>query len=63
VSSLSSPTTDPLRLVNEARIRELGQGAGLSGWTDEEVAELLVSLEKGAHRRAAAGGIEIPKAA
>ena len=47
----------------EARIRELGQGADLSGWTDEQVAELLVSLEKAAQRRAAAGGIQIPEAA
>lgn len=47
----------------EARIRELGQGADLSGWTDDQVAELLVSLEKAAQRRAAAGGIEIPEVA
>jgi hypothetical protein len=56
-------TTDPIRAVDEARIRELGQGADLSGWTDKQVAELRQSLEKSAQRRAAAAGVEIPEVA
>jgi hypothetical protein len=51
------------RAANEARIHELRPGAELSSWTDEQVAELVESLEKAAQRRAAAGGLDLSGAA
>jgi hypothetical protein len=40
------------RQENEQRIRALGPGtADLSGWSDDEVAELRQSLEQAAKRR------------
>ena len=59
VSSVSSPASDPHRQENEARIRDLGPGtADLSGWSDDDLAELRQSLEQAAIRRAS--GIAIP---
>ena len=47
----------------ENRIRELGHSSDLSGWSDEELPELLQSLEAANTRRAAAAVIAIPEAA
>jgi len=63
MSSLSSPTTDPLRLANEARIRELRPDVDPSGWADDEVADMRQSLEQAAKRRAAAAGLVAMEAA
>jgi hypothetical protein len=43
------------REENEQRIREHGRSTDLSGWSDEDVAELLQSLEQAAIRRRATG--------
>jgi predicted P-loop ATPase len=53
-----SPQTISGRQADEQRIRELGRSADLSGWPDNEVAELRQSLEQAAIRRAS--GIAIP---
>jgi hypothetical protein len=58
-----SPQTISGRQADEQRIRELGHSADLSGWSDEELPELLQSLEAAHTRRVAAAGIAIPEAA
>jgi hypothetical protein len=63
VSSVSSPASDPQRQENEQRIRELGRSADLSGWPDDEVAELRQSLEQVAKRRASGFAIPVQEAA
>ena len=46
------------RQENEQRIRELGRSTDLSGWSDDEVADLLQSLEQAARRQAGSGLLE-----
>jgi hypothetical protein len=58
LSRMSQPISAPHRQENEQRIRELGRSADLSGWPDNEVAELRQSLEQAAIRRAS--GFAIP---
>ena len=63
---VAQPTGSPAvsgRQADERRIRELGHSADLSGWSDEELPELLQSLEAAHTRRTAAAGIAIPEAA
>ena len=43
------------RQENEQRIRELGRSNDLSGWSDDEVADLVQSLEQAARRQAGSG--------
>jgi hypothetical protein len=59
VSSVSSPASDPRRKENEHRIRELGHSKDLSGWSDEELPDLLQTLEQAAIRRSS--GFAIPE--
>ncbi|MCP9882002.1 hypothetical protein KBY65_05860 [Cyanobium sp. Alchichica 3B3-8F6] len=51
------------RQAIDARLRELKPATDLSGWSDEELPELLQSLEAAHTRRAAATGIAIPEVA
>ena len=60
VSQVSHPDlveliTPSNREENEQRIREHGRSTDLTGWSDEDVAELLQSLEQAAIRRRASG--------
>jgi len=55
LSRTSQPLYDPRRQENEQRIRELGRSNDLSGWSNEDVADLLQSLEKAARRKADSG--------
>ena len=43
------------RQENEQRIRELGHSTDLSAWSDDEVTDLLQSLEQAARRQAGSG--------
>jgi hypothetical protein len=51
------------RQENEARIRELGHSKDLSGWPDNEVAELRQSLEQVAKRQASGFAIPVQEVA
>jgi hypothetical protein len=52
------------RQEDEARIRELGHStADLSGWPDDEVAELRQSLEQVAKRQASGFAIPVQEVA
>ena len=55
LSRTSQPLCAPQRQENEQRIRELGRSTDLSGWSDDEVADLLQSLEQAARRQAGSG--------
>ena len=55
LSRTSQPLCAPQRQENEQRIRELGHSTDLSGWSDDEVADLLQSLEQAARRQAGSG--------
>ena len=43
------------RKTHEQRIRELGRSTDLRGWSDDEVADLVQSLEQAARRQAGSG--------
>ena len=47
----------------EQRIRELGHSKDLSGWSDDELPDLLQTLEQAAIRRASAFAIPLQEAA
>ena len=47
----------------EQRIRELGHSKDLSGWSDEELPDLLQTLEQAAKRRASGFAIPVQEAA
>ena len=55
LSRTSQPLCAPQRQENEQRIRELGHSTDLSGWSDDEVADLVQSLEQAARRQAGSG--------
>ena len=55
LSRTSQPLCAPQRQENEQRIRELGHSTDLSGWSDDEVADLLQALEQAARRQAGSG--------
>ena len=55
LSRTSQPLCAPQRQENEQRIRELGRSTDLSGWSDDEVADLVQSLEQAARRQAGSG--------
>ena len=55
LSRTSQPLCAPQRQENEQRIRELGHSTDLSGWSDDEVAGLVQSLEQAARRQAGSG--------
>jgi hypothetical protein len=55
LSRTSQPLCAPQRQENEQRIRELGHSTDLRGWSDDEVADLLQSLEQAARRQAGSG--------
>jgi predicted P-loop ATPase len=55
--------TPSARQENEARIRELGHSKDLSGWPDNEVAELRQSLEQVAKRQASGFAIPVQEVA
>ena len=52
LSRTSQPLCAPQRQENEQRIRELGHSTDLRGWSDDEVADLVQSLEQAARRQA-----------
>ena len=58
LSRTSQPLCAPQRQENEQRIRELGRSTDLSGWSDDEVAGLVQSLEQAARRQAGSGLLE-----
>jgi archaellum biogenesis ATPase FlaH len=51
------------REENEQRIRDLGRSTDLSGWSDDEVADLLQSLEQAQRRRSGGLGASAQRAA
>ena len=55
LSRTSQPLCAPQRQENEQRIRELGHSTDLRGWSDDEVADLVQSLEQAARRQAGSG--------
>ena len=55
LSRTSQPLCAPQRQENEQRIRELGRSTDLRGWSDDEVADLVQSLEQAARRQAGSG--------
>ena len=55
LSRTSQALCAPQRQENEQRIRELGHSTDLRGWSDDEVADLLQSLEQAARRQAGSG--------